>query len=59
MIATQVITVAVKNMANMKIFVKASFMVVVLLQSENAFLYHHINSLSPKAGFSFDHLDPN
>ena len=37
MTATQVITVAVKNMANMKIFVKTSFMVVVLLQSESAF----------------------
>ena len=33
-IATQVITVAVKNMANTKIFVKTSFMVVVFLQSE-------------------------
>ena len=34
MIATQVIAVAVKNMATMKIFVTASFMVTVFLQSE-------------------------
>ena len=38
MTATQVIVVAVKNVANMKIFVKTPFMVVVLLQSESAFL---------------------
>ena len=55
MIATQVMAVAVKNMANMKIFVKTSFMVVMLLQSESAFLHYHVNSLSPKALLNIGH----
>ena len=44
MIATQEIIVAVKNMANMKIFLKTSFKVAVFLQSERGsdFLNYHV-----------------